>query len=365
MLRSDRPFTLQAASTVARLGWIHAREPAAWFGCLAAAVPFGWLAPGVAPGRTWLVVPLAIACGGLAMAAALGDPPLGLPDGRQRPWLPLWLARAGWPCAGAMAATAVALGFEPVDDGLAGLMGGCVVAGGAVAFGSMIVARRGGLDAAPAASAGLFVVATAAAAAAIAGLMGASHGGQTLAAVASGLAAWRLAGGLTSRRQSDDAAVGFEAAISPLRAMAMLTTLVAMAVCFFLAPQRAAGFSVVAIGWFICLAVPIATAGGRNSAAASLRRSAVGHPALPGSPALARKTAVDHAMLLGWPAVVAVFLPPVGGPRAVPPWAAILALAGAAAVLAAAGQGGRLGETVRSAVFAAAAGLAVGAAAWP
>jgi hypothetical protein len=147
--------------------------------------------------------------------------------------------------------------------------------------------------------------------------------------------------------------------------MAMLTTLVAMAVCFFLAPQFAAGFSVVAIGWFICLAVPIATAGGQNRAAASLRRSALGHPALPGSAALARATAVDHAMLLGWPAVVAVFLPPVGGPRAVPPWAALLVLAAAAGSLTAAGWGSRLGETLRSAALTTAAALAVGAAAWP
>lgn len=365
MRRSGRRFNLQAASTVARLGHIHAREPAAWFGCLAAVVPFGWLAAGVAPGRAWLVVPLAIACGGLATTAAVGDPPLGLPDGRRRPWLPLWLARAAWPAAAAIAAATLALGSQAVDVWLAGLMGGCVVAGGATACGTMIAARRAGLDAAPTASAGLFVVASGAAAAAVAGLMGASPAGQTLAAPVAGLAAWRLAGGLAGRHQAEEAVAGFDDAISALRAMAMLTTLVAMAVCFFLAPQLAAGYAVVASGWFICLAVPIATAGGRNRAAATLRRSAVGRPALPGSAALARTTALGHAALLGWPAVVAVFLPPVGGPRAVPPWAAVLLLAAAASVLTVAGRGGRLGETVRSAVLAAAAGLAVGAAAWP
>ncbi len=365
MFRSDRPFTLQAASTVARLGSIHARAPAAWLGGLAAALPFGWLAAGVAPGRTWLVVPLAIACGGLAMAASLGDPPLGLPDGRRRPWLPLWLARAAWPTAGVMAGSALALGAGAVGLRLVCLMGGCVLVGGAAAFGSMFVARRAGLNAAPTASVGLFVVAAAAVTAAAAGLMRASPGGQTLAALVAGLAAWRLARGLAGNHQAEDPVGGSEGAFSSLRPLAMLTTLLAMAVCFFLAPQLAAGFSVVAVGWFVCLAVPIATAGGLNRAAASLRRSAVGRPALPGSGGLARATAVDHAALLGWPAVVAVFLPPVGGPRAVPPWAALLVLAAAAGSLTAAGWGSRLGETLRSAALTTAAALAVGAAAWP
>lgn len=365
MRRSDRWFTLETASIVARLGRIHAREPAAWFGCLAAALPFGWLAAGVAPGRTWLVVPLAIACGGLAMVAALGDPPSGLPDGRRRPWLPLWLTRAVWPCAGAVAAAVFSWRFEAGDVRFAGLMSGGVAVGGVAAFGSMIVAGRAGLDAAPTASTGLFVVAAGAVAAASAGLMRASPAGQTTTALAAGLAAWRLVVGLAGRRPAEEADSGFDGANSTLRAIAMPTTLVAMAVCFFLAPQLAAGFSVVAIGWFVCLAVPIATAGGRNRAATSLRRSTVGRPALPGSGALARATAVDHAALLGWPAVVAVFLPPVGGPRAVPPWAALLVLAAAAALLTMAGQGGRFGETMRSAMLTAAAGLAVGAAALP
>lgn len=364
MRRSDRWFNLEMASIVARLGRIHAREPAAWFGCLAAALPFGWLAAGVAPGRTWLVVPLALACGGMAMVAALGDPPAGLPDGRRRPWLPLWLARAAWPCAGAVAASVLVWHFEAADVRLTGLMSGCVAVGGGAACGSMLVSRRAGLDAAPTASTGLFVVAAGAVAAAAAGLMCASPVGQTTTALAAGLAAWRLVVGLAGRRPAEEPAPGFDGASSTLRAIAMLTTLVAMAVCFFLAPQLAAGFSVVAIGWFVCLAVPIATAGGRNRAAASLHRSTVGRPALPGSAALARATAVDHAALLGWPAVVAVFLPPVGGPRAVPPWAAILVLAAAAAVLTMVGRGGRFGETTRSAMLTAAAGLAVAAAAW-
>ena len=362
---SDGWFGGRAVSTLARLGRIQAREPAVWCGCLAAALPFGWLAAGVAPERMWLVVPLAIACGGLAMTAAVGDPPLGLPDGRQRPWLPLWFVRAVWPCAGAVAAAALVGPFAAVDVRLACLTGGCVAVGGVAAFGSMLVARRAGLDPAPTASVGLFVVAAGAVAAAAAGLMRATPAGQMTTALAAGLAAWRLVVGLAGRYPADEAVAGFDNASSALRAIAMLTTLVAMAVCFFLAPQLAAGFSVVAIGWFVCLAVPIATAGGRNRAAAAIRRSTVGRPALPGSRGLATATAIDHATLLGWPAVVAVFLPPVGGPRAVPPWAALLVLAAAAAVLTVAGRVGRVGETTRSAMLTAAAGLAVGAAAWP
>ncbi len=370
MLRSARWLNREAASTGARLVRIHAREPAAWLGCLAAALPFGWLAAGVAPERMWLIVPLAIACGGLALAAALGDPPPGLPDGRQRPWLPLWLARSAWPAAGAMVAAVLALGLGAVGLRTVCLMAGCVAVGCAAAFGSIWGARRAGLDAAPAASAGLFVVATAATAATVAGLVQASPAGQVTAALGAGLAAWRLAGGLAGGLSGGHAAVeadaGFDGARVTLRALAMLTTLVAMAVCFYLAPQLAAGYSAVAIGWFLCLAVPIATAGSQNRAADSLRRSAVGRPALPCSRALAWATAVDHAALLGWPAVVAVFLPPVGGPRAVPPWAVVLVLAAAAVILTAAmaGWAGRGGETPRSAVLAAAASLAVGAAAW-
>ena len=91
----------------------------------------------------------------------------------------------------------------------------------------------------------------------------------------------------------------------------MATTLVAMAVCYFLAPEFAAWYAVVAVAWFVVLGVPAATtASGDGDALArgDLVRTCVGRPRLPGTTAHALAAILTHAAILGWPAVVAAVL---------------------------------------------------------
>ena len=91
----------------------------------------------------------------------------------------------------------------------------------------------------------------------------------------------------------------------------MATTLVAMAVCYFLAPEFAAWYAVVAAAWFVVLGVPAATtASGDGDAPArrDLVRTCVGRPRLPGTTAHALAAILTHAAILGWPAVVAAVL---------------------------------------------------------
>lgn len=91
----------------------------------------------------------------------------------------------------------------------------------------------------------------------------------------------------------------------------MATTLVAMAVCYFLAPEFAAWYAVVAAAWFVVLGVPAATtASGDHDALArrDLVETCVGRPRLPGTTAHALAAILTHAAILGWPAVVAAVL---------------------------------------------------------
>ncbi|MFM1902404.1 MAG: hypothetical protein RLZZ440_304 [Planctomycetota bacterium] len=349
-----------AAAAGLRLAAIHAREPAAWIAAATAALPGLWLWGGVDPERGWLLVPVAIASGGLATTAALGDPPTGLPDGRRGPWLPLWLARVAWPLVACLAAGGLAALGDPLPA-LLQAVGGLV--GGAAALAGGFAAHKAGCRGALAASSGLLAAAAGAGIAFGAGLLRVGPVGQ-LAAAAGSLAAlsvvWRLA-----RPEAAAASAGMvDGAASAVRSLAMLAALAAMVVCFFLAPQLAAGYAVVVVAWFVCLAVPAATGGLACRPAARLAASAVGRPALPGSVPLALTTAVFHAALLGWPAVVALVLPPVAGLRAVSPGVAIgwLVAAGALVVGVVAVCRARHGEVARATLLAATAAAAVMAA---
>ncbi|MFM7244490.1 MAG: hypothetical protein ACKO40_10015 [Planctomycetaceae bacterium] len=118
-------------------------------------------------------------------------------------------------------------------------------------------------------------------------------------------------------------------------AVAMGSVLVAMAVCYFLAPQLAGWYAVVAGAWFVGLVVPRSTrAGGEIEARRMLVASAVGSPRLPGTPRQAARMLATGAAILGWPAIVAAAL--WNGPTWTPsgPTAALAlltTLAGAAA----------------------------------
>ena len=334
---------------------VHSREPAVWLGFTAAALPLAWPALGVPPDRAWLVVPVAIACGALAAIAALGDPPCGPPDGRRSPWLPLWIARMVWPVAGTTWATAGAV-LMGSDRGLISGMGGLVIATASATAGCTFVARKVGVQSATAAGVGLALAAAAAAASASLGLASASVPLQTGGAIV----AWAVLAGIAWAAVPQDRtewpALQKPAAerLSPLVGVAMVTSLMAMAGCFFLAPQFAAGYPPIALAWFICLAVPLATESRGGRSGDWLARSAVGKPPLPGSSARALATALLYGALLGWPAVVAMLLPPAVGLRTAGPVVVIASLVASAVVLVAVGwlagrSGG--GQTPRAFVF--------------
>jgi hypothetical protein len=89
-------------------------------------------------------------------------------------------------------------------------------------------------------------------------------------------------------------------------AAAMLSTLVAMAVCYFLAPEHAAWYPAIATTWFALLALPAATlVGGDEGPRRDLATAGPGRPRLAGTPVAAVPTLLAYAAVLGWPAAVA------------------------------------------------------------
>jgi hypothetical protein len=119
-------------------------------------------------------------------------------------------------------------------------------------------------------------------------------------------------------------------------AVAMASTLVAMAVCFFLAPEAAGWYAVLAASWFTLLAVPVATlAGGDETARRALLAASPGGPRLPGTAARSLRMLVAYAAVLAWPAAVAAVVTRGSGPAAEGSVAAIVAIAALLAVAAA------------------------------
>jgi hypothetical protein len=345
---------------------MHVRRPAAWIGAAVALLPLIWTSLGVDPEQAWLVMPVGIACGGLAAAAAIGYPPCGLPDGRRQPWLPLWIARLAWP----VTAAAVGAGVGRIF-GVSGVTGATVIASAVLTTVAVFSAGRAGAEAVGATSAGLVIAAAASGGAAAAGLSRCPPGWQ--AGVACLVWACLVWAGLT---WISGAGAGWEQYpllgpglvaewSSPLVALAMVTTLLAMAGCFFLSPDLAAGYAWLAVAWFVCLAVPLAADGPGSRQAAGLIRATAGRPLLPGTVQRAGATAVFHAAVLGWPAVVALLLPAVGGVRAASPGIAVACLVVAAAILVAGVSlaGRRGGDTVLAVCLGLAAAAATVAAA--
>lgn len=123
---------------------------------------------------------------------------------------------------------------------------------------------------------------------------------------------------------------------SRVDAAAMASALVAMAVCFFLVPEWAGWYVVVATSWFTVLAVPIATfAGGDETLRRDLVATAPGRPRLAGTPGGAGSILAAYATILGWPAAVAAIVVRHRGWGWGDPLAALVALACMATVAAA------------------------------
>jgi len=239
----------------------------------------------------------ALACGGLLAVAAVGDLLVRPPRGE----LPVVrvLARSVWP--------------------LAGLLGGGLVAGSTGA-----VTLVGGLAAAVGCLAAWSIVAS-----------------------APGRIRWQAAFGLQGDGRGEPWA----------DRLAMGSMLAAMAVCYFLAPERAAWYAAVAAAWFMLLAVPRATLWGDDAAARSrLIASAAGRPRPPGTAAHAARSLAASGCLLGWPAVVALALNRDPGWTGIGPIAALallVALVAVAAGVAAIGEWRRLPADTPLAVTAA------------
>jgi hypothetical protein len=125
-----------------------------------------------------------------------------------------------------------------------------------------------------------------------------------------------------------------------------------MVTCYFLAPQFAWAYGVVAVGWFVAVAVPPATAAAGGMVGVRLWRSAAGRPAVPGSLRRAVWGMTMVAGLLAWPAVVALALPAAEGGRVGGPLTALAWLGGACGLLgvAAAAPAGR-SEDARAVVL--------------
>ena len=336
---------------------------------LGAAAVVGWLLTGFGEVHERLLVPVAIATGGLLAVASLGEPHLGMPDGRRRPWGADWLVRSVWPVGGVL----LSLVFSTSGSLLAV---GLFVATAVATVGVLLAAVVAGVAPAAAASVTLALAGAGAFAAVAVSIVADA---SPLWQIANATLAWctLVAAGWVSVRDerhampwSWPAAAGrpsLAAATPPvLAASALVTSLAAMVVCYFLAPHLRWLYAVIAGGWFVCLAVPPATCGGGGWIGRRLVTAAAGSPLLPGSTRRSGLLSVPILVTLGWPAVVAAALPAADGSWSPGPLLAVgLLAAGACLLVAAVATAGRVsGECARATVLAAAA-LAVAAAGLP
>ena len=329
---------------------IDARRPASWLAAGIAAATAALLPAAAESGG--VVAAVAVACGGWAAVAARGRSPCGLVPGVPAVDVAWCLERAAWP----LAATLLAAGGRCLLTG-DGLWGGVGVALGIVAATAAAwAAARGGAAAEDAASFGLVVSSAA-------GWVG-GHAPSATAAVTWAAAAalavlatawlgrcWRLvvaplAGGLRA----------------DLTFVAMVTSLVGMAVWYFLVPETAAMGATAAVGWFAALAVPAALLAPPSGADAGLIAGGL-RPWR-----WAKMVAQRHAAVLGWPPLVAGLLraAEAGGAwpvEAIWPWAAVAALGLATAILVGLAAIADRTELSGETGFAWAAGIAVAIAA--
>jgi hypothetical protein len=313
------------------------RRPAAWLAAAACCAVGVVVAAAPLAG----VLPVVIACGGLGAVAALGAVEPDAWGGG------VWsgAGRVRWPVAGAIAAGIACGSPVPVALGVAA----------AFAAGPAWCAARLGL---PPADVSAVALATAFIAAAALAFVPVDH--RLAACVGVGLvgmaaAAWMSASWTGGLPLALDVVVERARAAtgrSPLDWPAMVSALAAMAICFFLVPEYAWCYTLVAVGWFVCLAVPAATiaAGARDGAVrAALVHSAPGHPPLPGTATFAGRVVATQVAILGWPAAVAAALWGQAAARTDGPLLALGLLAAAAVITMAAGvvaTRGERGETM-------------------
>jgi len=260
---------------IARAVRIDARRPASWIALGAAvAVAAGFPAGGA-------IVP-ALACGGLLVVAAVGDLLPGTPRDQfagARIAGARILARSIWPLVGLLGGgAAVGAPFAVV----AALVGGLLATAACLVTAILVGSTRRWAHARP-----------------TVGLPGDGRGEP-----------W-----------ADRVAMG--------------SMLVAMAICYFLAPELGGWYAVLASAWLVLLAVPRATLWGHDASARHrLIHSAVGRPRPPGTAVHAARSLAASGCLLGWPAVVALALGGGRGGSESGPAAALGLLVASAAVAA-------------------------------
>jgi len=278
----------------------------------AAVVPVAWSGP---PSLA-----LAGACGGLAAVAAMG-----LPAGRDADHAAVSIGRLAWPIGGVLAGMTSGSILSPSP---AAWQVGVALVAAVVATGwAEHRSRRIGCTPAQAASLALALSAAAAGAAVIPGTQAMSAIVSVVAWAGLAVAAFAMA---SMRGRGDPLANLIDAgrwhrtadvarveashrslAGSFLDPLAMGSTLVAMVVCYFLAPEHARWYVAVAAAWFIALASPAATIAAGSGDASRRRlllRSAPGGPRLPGSFRHALGAIWFSTAIFGWPAAVAAVL---------------------------------------------------------
>lgn len=338
---------------------IEARRPAAWLTFAVAAIGGLWC-PGSAG-------PLAAAVGALLAVAAIGQLPGDARGAFRNGWSMLALVRSVWPLAGGLLAAAWLASGGGVGAAAAALG---VVGSVAATAATFVACLRRDARESVVASRSLAIAGLGAAS----GLAVGAVGGSSSLQVAAIVAAWGLAAGslLTSPTPGWPATFGAGRHGRALAGFgpAMASALAGMAGCYFLAPQFAWAYSLLAVGWFIVLVVPAATQRVGPAAAGRLVRSAAGRPAAPGSLAWSVLLVATTAGLLAWPAVVAAVLAGAEAWRGDGPLTALAALAAVAGLtvvvtaVASGMPGGRsAGELARAVVLSAAAAGAISVAA--
>jgi hypothetical protein len=118
--------------------------------------------------------------------------------------------------------------------------------------------------------------------------------------------------------------------------IAQATALSAMALCYFLAPQFAWGYSVVAVTGYVALALPALASRPRGVAGQRLMDASPGRQYLPGGTGYAIRLAGTLLVAFALPAAVAGVLPSPISERSADPWIAVACLLGTSGVVVAA-----------------------------
>ncbi len=115
-------------------------------------------------------------------------------------------------------------------------------------------------------------------------------------------------------------------------------TLAAMAFCYFLAPQFAWGYPIVAVIGYVTLAVSAAASGPCGVAGQRLLDASPGREQLPGGSVSTLRLAGTLLGLFALPAAVAAALPSPISERSTEPWVALGCLVGTAGAFVAAAR---------------------------